>query len=123
MILRARAANPDLDVIARAHSDAEVDHLSGLGANTVIMGEREIARGIIEQMERGTVEPKLPDEERRSPTRLRSRRRSLPRGEVPNAKRGRASASPLDGLEHCRTPSRGADQPREGSPLKRAGRR
>ena len=47
-MLRARAANPVIDVIARAHSDAEVEHLKGLGADTVIMGEREIARGIVE---------------------------------------------------------------------------
>jgi monovalent cation:H+ antiporter-2, CPA2 family len=48
MILRARSANPAWEVIARAHFDAEVDHLKHLGANTVIMGEREIARGIME---------------------------------------------------------------------------
>ncbi len=46
----AKAANPDIRVIARAHSDAEVDHLSGLGADLVIMGEREIARGMVEQV-------------------------------------------------------------------------
>ncbi|MEZ2332492.1 cation:proton antiporter [Mesorhizobium sp. RCC_202] len=48
VVLRARAANPGISVIARAHSDAEVEHLKGLGADTVIMGEREIARGIVE---------------------------------------------------------------------------
>ncbi|MDX8507788.1 cation:proton antiporter [Mesorhizobium captivum] len=48
IVLRARAANPGISVIARAHSDAEVEHLIGLGADTVIMGEREIARGIVE---------------------------------------------------------------------------
>ena len=48
VVLRARAANPGINVIARAHSDAEVEHLTGLGADTVIMGEREIARGIVE---------------------------------------------------------------------------
>lgn len=46
--LLARAANPTIEIVARAHSDAEVEHLEGLGANTVIMGEREIARGIVE---------------------------------------------------------------------------
>lgn len=46
--LLARAANPAIEIVARAHSDAEVEHLEGLGANTVIMGEREIARGIVE---------------------------------------------------------------------------
>jgi len=53
IVLRARAANPNIDIIARAHSDAEVEHLTGLGANTVIMGEREIARGIVEEVLRG----------------------------------------------------------------------
>jgi CPA2 family monovalent cation:H+ antiporter-2 len=48
VVLRARAANPEINVIARAHSDAEVEHLKGLGADAVIMGEREIARGIVE---------------------------------------------------------------------------
>jgi len=46
----AKAANPQLAIIARAHSDAEVEHLTSLGAGTVIMGEREIARGIIDEV-------------------------------------------------------------------------
>ncbi|OBQ59237.1 cation:proton antiporter [Mesorhizobium erdmanii] len=50
IVLRARAANPNINVVARAHSDAEVEHLKGLGADTVIMGEREIARGIVEEV-------------------------------------------------------------------------
>ncbi|BAV47918.1 potassium efflux system family protein [Mesorhizobium loti] len=50
IVLRARAANPGINVVARAHSDAEVEHLKGLGADTVIMGEREIARGIVEEV-------------------------------------------------------------------------
>ncbi|HJT15448.1 MAG TPA: YbaL family putative K(+) efflux transporter [Dongiaceae bacterium] len=50
LIERARAANPALDIIARAHSDAEVDYLAKLGANKIIMGEREIARGISEHI-------------------------------------------------------------------------
>jgi len=52
IVEQARAANADLQIIARAHSDAEVDHLKGLGADIVIMGEREIARGMIEELER-----------------------------------------------------------------------
>ena len=53
LIERARAANPTLDIIARAHSDAEVDYLAKLGANKIIMGEREIARGISEHIAAG----------------------------------------------------------------------
>jgi|APTNR8051073442_1049403.scaffolds.fasta_scaffold07538_4 CPA2 family monovalent cation:H+ antiporter-2 len=52
VVEQARAANPNLEIIARAHSDAKVEHLSGLGANVVIMGEREIARGMIEEIDR-----------------------------------------------------------------------
>ena len=40
---RARALSPELEIIARAHSDAEVEFLSRLGANHVVMGERETA--------------------------------------------------------------------------------
>ncbi len=52
IVQQARAANPAIRIIARAHADAEVDHLRGLGADVVIMGEREIARGMIEELER-----------------------------------------------------------------------
>ena len=52
IVQQARAANANIRIIARAHSDAEVKHLQVLGADTVIMGEREIARGMIEELER-----------------------------------------------------------------------
>ncbi len=39
----ARALHPGIRVIARAHSDAEVEHLERLGVSEVVMGEREIA--------------------------------------------------------------------------------
>ncbi|MCP1468636.1 CPA2 family monovalent cation:H+ antiporter-2 [Sphingobium sp. OAS761] len=39
----ARHLKPDLHVIARAHSDAEVAHLERLGVPDVVMGERELA--------------------------------------------------------------------------------
>lgn len=43
----ARRLNPDLRVIARAHSDAEVQHLKDHGAHEVVMGEREIANRML----------------------------------------------------------------------------
>src|SRR5690606_39220454 len=61
IILRARAANPAIDIVARAQSEAEADHLTGLGANTVILSEREIARGIVEEVLGGRPKPALPD--------------------------------------------------------------
>ncbi|WP_343518465.1 YbaL family putative K(+) efflux transporter [Sphingomonas sp.] len=39
----ARAINPGIAIVARAHSDAEVEHLEAKGAGEVVMGEREIA--------------------------------------------------------------------------------
>ncbi len=39
----ARHLNPNLKVIARAHSDAEVAHLERLGVPHIVMGERELA--------------------------------------------------------------------------------
>ena len=44
---RAKAMNPLLPVIARAHSDEEVEHLKKLGAEQVVMGERETAAKMI----------------------------------------------------------------------------
>jgi monovalent cation:H+ antiporter-2, CPA2 family len=52
VVQQARAANPGLEIVARAHSDAEVEHLTSLGADVVIMGEREIARSMIEEISR-----------------------------------------------------------------------
>jgi CPA2 family monovalent cation:H+ antiporter-2 len=45
---QARAANPTICIIARAHSDDEIEHLKKFGADVVIMGEREIARGMVD---------------------------------------------------------------------------
>ena len=50
IVAQARAQNKSLQIIVRAHSDAEVNHLYGLGADVVIMGEREIARTMIEHI-------------------------------------------------------------------------
>jgi CPA2 family monovalent cation:H+ antiporter-2 len=47
IVAQAKAANPSLEVVARAHSDAEGAHLRHFGADTVIMGEREIALGML----------------------------------------------------------------------------
>jgi CPA2 family monovalent cation:H+ antiporter-2 len=47
IVEQARRARPDLDIVARAHFDAEVEHLRKLGANSVVMGEREIALAML----------------------------------------------------------------------------
>ncbi len=45
---QARKANPSLVIVARAHSDAEQSNLNKLGANYTVMGEREIAQGMMD---------------------------------------------------------------------------
>jgi CPA2 family monovalent cation:H+ antiporter-2 len=50
IVEQARKANPSLEIIARAHSDAEQSNLNRLGANYTVMGEREIAQGMIDFM-------------------------------------------------------------------------
>ncbi|WP_185966146.1 YbaL family putative K(+) efflux transporter [Rhodopseudomonas palustris] len=47
---KARAVNPGLLIVARAHSAEEVAHLKSNGANLVIMGEDEIARAMIAKL-------------------------------------------------------------------------
>ena len=48
IVERARALNPAIRVIARAHSDAEVQHLEKLNVAHVVMGEREIAARMLD---------------------------------------------------------------------------
>ena len=48
-VQQARSANRSLDILARAHSDAAVDHLNKLGANLVVLGEAEIADRMVER--------------------------------------------------------------------------
>src|SRR5476649_1103529 len=50
VVEQARVLNPALEILARAHSDAAVEHLQGLGATLVISGEREIAERMVERM-------------------------------------------------------------------------
>ncbi len=47
VVQAARELNPGIAVVARAHSDAEVDHLEARGAGDVVMGEREIANRML----------------------------------------------------------------------------
>ena len=49
IVERARKANRGLEIVARVHSDSEVDHLDAAGADETVMGEREIARRMLER--------------------------------------------------------------------------
>jgi CPA2 family monovalent cation:H+ antiporter-2 len=48
VVEQARAANPDLEIVARAHSNAAVTHLEDLGCSLAVMGEHEIAMRMLE---------------------------------------------------------------------------
>ena len=54
VVEQARSANRSLDILARAHSDAAVDHLHKLGANLVVLGEAEIADRMVERAQEKT---------------------------------------------------------------------
>ena len=54
---QARKQNPNLPIIARAHSLAEVEHLKECGASRTIMGEAEIARAMLALCGRKGEEP------------------------------------------------------------------
>jgi len=47
IVERARGANPSVPIIARAHSEAEHQHLTRLGATHTVLGERELAREML----------------------------------------------------------------------------
>lgn len=44
---QAKTIRPDLSVVARAHSDEQCDHLLKHGADSVVQGEKEIARQML----------------------------------------------------------------------------
>ena len=47
IIEQAKAANPQAKIIARAYTDADVHLLTGVGADHALIGEQEIARGML----------------------------------------------------------------------------
>ena len=49
IVEQGRAVNPKIEIVARAHSDAEVEYLQRCGADLIIMGENEIARRMAER--------------------------------------------------------------------------
>src|SRR5262249_16104107 len=50
VVQQARAINPKLLIIARAHSEAEIEHLKKHGADLVVMGEYEIAKAMLDHI-------------------------------------------------------------------------
>ena len=49
---QTRKHNPRALIVARAHSDEEGEHLKSLGADVVVLGEREIAMGMVDVVNR-----------------------------------------------------------------------
>jgi CPA2 family monovalent cation:H+ antiporter-2 len=61
LFIEARRANPEITILARAHSDSEVEHLKSHGANVIVMGEEEIARAISTRLlERSDIRDRAP---------------------------------------------------------------
>ena len=48
VVQQARAINPALPIVARAHFEEEIGHLKRHGANIVVMGEHEIAKSMLD---------------------------------------------------------------------------
>lgn len=55
IVASARIKRPDLEIIARAHYDDEVVYISDRGANQVVMGEREIAKSMLNMLKIDTL--------------------------------------------------------------------
>jgi CPA2 family monovalent cation:H+ antiporter-2 len=51
IVAKARAISPGLPIIARAHSEEEIAHLKFHGATSVIMGEMEIAKAMLAEID------------------------------------------------------------------------
>ncbi|WP_158783841.1 YbaL family putative K(+) efflux transporter [Pantoea sp. BAV 3049] len=50
IVTAAREKHPNIEIIARAHYDDEVEYITERGANQVVMGEREIANSMLNLM-------------------------------------------------------------------------
>ncbi len=57
IIEQARAANPDARIIARAYTDADVELLGQMGASEALIGEQEIAKGMLQRAPRRAPPP------------------------------------------------------------------
>jgi len=58
VVQQARAINPTLPIIARAHSQDEIEHLKKHGASLVVMGEHEIAKAMLDHVTSGATPAK-----------------------------------------------------------------
>ncbi len=61
IVAAAREKNADIEIIARAHYDDEVDYIAERGANQVVMGEREIAGTMLALLKDSAQRPVMSD--------------------------------------------------------------
>ena len=54
IVEEARAAHPDLRIVARAHSDAEAEYLKKRGASMVVQGAERIAQALVDRYQQAT---------------------------------------------------------------------
>ncbi len=54
---QARRANATLRLIARAHSESEIEHLKRHGATAVVMGDHESAKAMLAAIRRTSAAP------------------------------------------------------------------
>lgn len=52
LVRQARAIATDMPIVARAHTEAETDHLDQCGATSVVQGAEEIAHALVEKLRR-----------------------------------------------------------------------
>jgi hypothetical protein len=50
LVESARTANPTIRIVARAHNNAEVEHLQKFGADHIVLGELETARAMVNRL-------------------------------------------------------------------------
>ncbi len=50
VVQQARAANPELEILARAYTEADAQHMADMGANSIVTGTREVARAIVHRL-------------------------------------------------------------------------
>ncbi len=62
VVQQARAISPKLPIIARAHSEEEIDYLMRHGASLVVMGEHEIAKAMLETVGKLSLSAAQPSE-------------------------------------------------------------
>jgi CPA2 family monovalent cation:H+ antiporter-2 len=63
IVERTRALNPAIPIIARAHSEAEHEHLKRLGATHTVLAERELALEMLRKAGITTESPAAPSTE------------------------------------------------------------